>query len=189
MRMKKLIFYAVLPMCGYMGAIDISKFYLEHPGWYQRHAQIAERSNVSMAEALSIIEIESGFHPNASGGWFWGFFNKPKSSAKGYAQALDGAWSDYLQARGHRLSSRYDYMSSVEFVHWYIDKYANKFREHNPIEHYLLYYNGPGNYAKGHLSNHKKAEQVAKLALSFDQALKGCEANIQWQYAWSKFKF
>ena len=188
--MQKLFAIMALILAGECQAKDVCAFYKNHPGWFMVHENLSKNSSVSMGEALAIIEIESGFDPYANeGGVLWRWFNPPKSSAKGYAQVLDGAWGDFLKEKGHMFSNRYSFMDSISFIHWYIDKYKNKFKESSPYEHYLLYYNGPGNYAKGKVENQKKAGWVDKIAYDNDQALKACAGELRWQYKWSKRKF
>ena len=44
----------------------------------------------------------------------------PRSSAYGYAQALEGTWDDYRKDTGRRGADRDDFADSSDFIGWYM---------------------------------------------------------------------
>ena len=73
------------------------------------------------------------------------------SSAYGYAQATDEAWSDYKKSTGRRFVKRSDFGDAIDFIGWYNHR-SNKrlgLRKNDTYNLYLAYYNGHTGYAKG----------------------------------------
>ena len=71
---------------------------------------------------MAIIKQESSFIADArpERRKLLGFIPwKRVTSARGYAQAVDGTWEMYLNDRGGWFVSRNDFEDSVDFVGWY----------------------------------------------------------------------
>ena len=103
---------------------------------------------------MAFIKQESGFVSDAKPERrkLLGFIPwKRKSSAKGYAQAIDGTWQLYLKERGRWFKQRNDFDDAVDFIGWY------NFKSHkelgieatNARALYLAYHEGRGGYKKG----------------------------------------
>ncbi len=76
---------------------------------------------------------------------------KRKSSAYGYAQAIDGTWDIYKKQAKKPLASRTSFKDSVDFIGWY-NKKSNKLLgipKDNARLLYLAYHEGRGGYKKG----------------------------------------
>ena len=75
----------------------------------------------------------------------------PRSSAYGYAQALDGTWDDYRQATGRRGADRDDFADASDFIGWYMNEAApgERLAPHDAYNQYLAYPEGKAGYARG----------------------------------------
>ena len=76
---------------------------------------------------------------------------KIKSSAYGYAQAIDGTWDIYKKQAKKPFASRTSFKDSVDFIGWY-NKKSNKLLgipKDNARLLYLAYHEGRGGYKKG----------------------------------------
>ena len=76
---------------------------------------------------------------------------KRKSSAYGYAQAIDGTWDIYKKQAKKPFASRTSFKDSVDFIGWY-NKKSNKLLgipKDNARLLYLAYHEGRGGYKKG----------------------------------------
>ena len=102
------------------------------------------------------------------------------SSAYGFAQATDEAWSDYVRETRKRSSDRDDFADAIDFVGWYL----NRSHRHLAIARedarnlYLTYYAGMGGYRRGTWRNNAwlkdAAARVAKRASRYERQLEGC---------------
>ena len=88
------------------------------------------------------------------------------SSAYGYAQATDEAWTDYKKATGRRFVKRTNFGDALDFIGWYNDR-SNKrlrLRKNDTYNLYLAYYNGHSGYAKGAWKKSSTIKGYAKKA-------------------------
>ena len=105
-------------------ADNICRIFDEYPGWYDDARKSQERWQTPIPVQVAIIRQESGFRENVKPprDWFLGIIPLPRrSSAYGYAQAQDPAWSDYRDSTGRRFASRSDLVDGLFFVGWYTD--------------------------------------------------------------------
>ena len=114
-----------------------------------------------------------------------GWFSRevPRSSAYGYAQALDGTWDDYRKATGRRGADRDDFADSSDFIGWYMHSAnrVNGVAMHDAYNQYLAYHEGKAGFARG--SYHAKswlphvARDVEAWAVVYDRQLRACPAR------------
>ena len=109
---------------------------------------------------MAILHQESKFIPNAKtprkyflGIVPWG----RQSSAYGYAQALDGTWSDYKKSSGRRFASRSNIHDATDFMGWYMQESRRRLgiKMSDAKKQYLAYHEGHGGFERG--SYRKKA--------------------------------
>ena len=109
---------------------------------------------------------ESSYVSNARpprGRLLWVIPWKRSSTAYGFAQATDDAWSDYLRDTGNRFADRDDFADAVDFVGWYL----NRSHRHLNIAAddarrlYLSYYAGLGGYRRGTWRNNDWLKDAA----------------------------
>ena len=75
----------------------------------------------------------------------------PRSSAYGYAQALEGTWDDYRRSTGRRGADRDDFADSSDFIGWYMHgaNRVNGVAMHDAYNQYLAYHEGKAGFARG----------------------------------------
>ena len=133
---------------------DVCKIFKERYSWYKAAKKTEKRWKVPVYVSMAIIKQESSFIADArpERSKLLGFIPwKRITSAKGYAQAVDGTWEMYLKERGGLFVSRYDFEDSVDFVGWY--NYKTHEQLGIPLTNarhlYLAYHEGRSGYKKG----------------------------------------
>ena len=164
---------------------NICAVFREKSGWYDDAMDSSEKWGASVPVMMAIIRQESSFIDDAKPPRrkIWGFIPwKRLSSAKGYAQAIDGTWDNYENAEGGFFSSRYDFEDAIDFVGWYMKTEGLK-RAKVPLNdaynQYLVYHEGSYGYKRGSYKNKKQvkgaAKWVAKRASMYRGQLAKCE--------------
>ena len=145
-------------------------FYIlkENKGWYKDAKNARKRWGLPVHVGFAFVHRESTFVADA----------KPPrkrvlgvplgrtSSAYGYAQATDEAWTDYKKATGRRFVKRTNFGDALDFIGWYNDR-SNKrlrLRKNDTYNLYLAYYNGHSGYAKGAWKKSSTIKGYAKKA-------------------------
>ena len=163
---------AVIAIFGFLGAcsggekppstvVDACRMQSERPQWFQAMKRTEAKWGVPVSVQLATIARESSFRHDAQptkrigSGWF--SREVPRSSAYGYAQALEGTWDDYRAATGQRGADRDDFADSSDFIGWYMNGAArvNGVPLHDTYNQYFAYHEGKAGYARG--SYRKKA--------------------------------
>ena len=164
-------------------AADICDVFDEKRGWY-RQARKAERAwNISIPIMMAVAYKESSFRHNARperkkilGVIPW----RRPSSAYGFAQATDEAWSDYQRATGRKLARRTRFSDAIDFVGWYLDRsHRNLGIPRNDARKlYLSYHEGLTGYRRGSYRGNEwllgAANRVSAKAQSYSGQLATC---------------
>ena len=137
---------------------DVCKIFKEKRSWYKASKRTEDRWNIPISVTMAIIKQESSFVAAAKPPRtkLLGFIPwKRASSAKGYAQAIDGTWEIYLKERGNWFKSRNDFDDAVDFIGWYNSKSIKQLKidKNNARALYLAYHEGRGGYKKGSYRN------------------------------------
>ena len=114
-----------------------------------------------------------------------GWFSRevPRSSAYGYAQALEGTWDDYRRATGRRGADRDDFADSSDFIGWYMHgaNRVNGVAMHDAYNQYLAYHEGKAGFARGSYRAKSWLPEVARdveaWAVVYDRQLRACPAR------------
>lgn len=133
---------------------DVCAIFDEKDDWYRaaRAAEVRWQSPVPVL--MAFMHQESGFVHDAKPPrrkllWFipW---TRP-SSAYGYAQATNEAWSDYVDATGGLFADRDDFADAVDFIGWYNSVSVQQLglAPDDVYALYLAYHEGRGGYARG----------------------------------------
>ena len=142
---------------------DLCAIFKEKPGWYREAKDAELRWKVPVSVMMAVMNKESSYIANARpprrmllGIIPW----KRESTAYGFAQATDEAWSDYLRETGDRFRSRDNFGDAVDFVGWYLNR---SHRHLNiPVNDaralYLTYYAGMGGYSRGNVAEQRLAQ-------------------------------
>ena len=133
---------------------DICDIFEEKRSWYKAAKKTEQRWNIPISVTMAIIKQESSFisYAKPSRKKLLGFIPwKRQSSAKGYAQAIDGTWDMYLKERGSWFRSRSDFDDAIDFIGWYNSKSVKqlKIKKTNARDLYLAYHEGRAGYKKG----------------------------------------
>ncbi|MEJ1990119.1 MAG: lytic transglycosylase [Maritimibacter sp.] len=103
-----------------------------------------------------------------------------QSSAYGYAQALDGTWDDYKDARGGWLAKRDNIYHATDFIGWYMAHSSEKLGipRSDVRNQYLAYHEGWSGYRRG-THNRKSwllriAGEIEARAILYETQLRSC---------------
>ncbi|MFZ9035681.1 MAG: hypothetical protein ACO2ZM_06145 [Francisellaceae bacterium] len=156
----------------------------QYPDWYYDSLASYKKWGVPISVQFAIIRKESSFIADAKPPMQYalGFIpvGRP-TSAYGYAQAVDGTWSDYQKETGNGWASRSNFADAVDFIGWYgnmANRMAGVSRD-NAYALYLAYYGGVGSYINR--SYHADAtvrgyaNQTQKWAYTYARQLKNCQ--------------
>ena len=162
---------------------DLCKVFKERPRWYRDSVAAEKRWRIPTPVMMAVVNKESSFVAKARpprGRLLWVIPGKRSSSAYGFAQATDEAWSDYLRETRNRFADRDDFGDAIDFVGWYL----NRSHRHLNIAAddartlYLTYYAGMGGYQRGTWRNNEwlkdAAARVAARAGRYERQLAGC---------------
>lgn len=163
---------------------DACRMQTERPQWFKAMRRTEAKWGVPVSVQLATIQRESSFvhdaRPTKRIGS--GIFSRevPRSSAYGYAQALDGTWDDYRRSTGRRRANRDDFADSSDFIGWYMNgaTRVNGMALHDAYNQYLAYHEGKAGYARGTWRGKSwlpaVARDVQNWAAIYDQQLRAC---------------
>lgn len=172
---------------------NVCEIFREHPVWYDYAKQSRERWGTPIATQMAFVYYESSFrsHARPPRTTLLGFipWSRP-TSAYGYAQALDPAWGEYLEAVGDGpFVVRTHMRHALDFIGWY----NHVTRQHvgiplsNPRHLYLAYHEGRTGYrqrsyeSKPNIS--RLAGRVEARAWRYHHQLQSCEPEFQcWRF-------
>ena len=166
---------------------NICKIFEEKSSWYRAAKKTEKRWKVPIPITMSFIKQESSFIASAKPprSKLFGFIPwKRPTSAKGYAQVLDGTWAMYLKERGGWFRERNDFEDAVDFIGWYNYKIHKEMgvslKDARTL--YLIYHEGKSGYKKG---NYRKkpwllsvADKVQRQADRYNAQYQGCKKKL-----------
>ena len=132
---------------------DLCGLFAEKPEWRAAAERARERWGVDVSISMAILHQESRFRAKARPGWRKAFGVipiGPASSAYGYGQVQDAAWSDYRERTNNRHARRDDFADVIDFVGFYADLLSrtNGIAKTDAFHLYLGYHEGPTGYAR-----------------------------------------
>ena len=164
-------------------AENLCEIFKERTSWYRAAKTAQRRWKIPASVMMAVMYKESSYVADARPprrrllGIVPG---KRPSSAYGFAQATDAAWSDYLRDTGNRFADRDDFADAIDFVGWYL----NRSHRHLNIPRgdarslYLSYYAGLGGYRRGTWRNNAwlkdAATRVDKRSRRYQRQLDRC---------------
>ena len=189
-RLALFVSMTILSACGHekppSTTVDACRMQSERPQWFAAMRRTEAKWGVPVSVQLATIARESSFVANAQptkriGS---GIFSRevPRSSAYGYAQALDGTWDDYRADTGRRGADRDDFADSSDFIGWYMSnaQRVNGVPVHDAYNQYLVYHEGKAGYARGSYRGKDwlppVARDVQNWAARYDAQLAACPA-------------
>ena len=187
-RLALFTFMVFLSACGHdrppSSTVDACRMQSERPQWFAAMRKTEAKWGVPVSVQLATIARESSFvadaQPTKRVGI--GFFSRevPRSSAYGYAQALEGTWDDYRADTGRRGADRDDFADSSDFIGWYMNsaQRVNGVPVHDAYNQYLVYHEGKAGYARGTYRSKAWLPDVARdvqvWAARYDAQLAAC---------------
>lgn len=162
---------------------DLCKIFKERPHWYRAAVAAEKRWKMPTPVMMAVMHKESSYVSNARpprdrllGIVPW----RRSSSAYGFAQATDEAWSDYLRETRNRFADRDDFADAIDFVGWYLHR-SHRHLNIAPDDAralYLTYYAGMGGYRRGTWRNNDwlkdAAVRVGKRSARYRHQLERC---------------
>lgn len=103
-----------------------------------------------------------------------------RSSAFGYAQALDGTWDEYRDDQGRRFARRDKFDDAVDFIGWYMSESNRRLgiSKTDARNQYLAYHEGRTGYARGSFRSKgwliRVADNVGSRAELYRSQLASC---------------
>ncbi len=152
-------------------------------GWMRDMERTERKWGVPVAVQMSTIYHESKFVADARTPMTYALGIIPmgrRSSAYGFAQAIDGTWDWYQDSTGNRRAKRDRFSDASDFIGWYMDRTqkTNGVPKWDARNQYLAYHEGHTGYARGTWHNKawllRTADSVASRAAMYDQQLQGC---------------
>ncbi len=160
---------------------DVCEIFDQKHRWY-KHAKKSEKKwGTPIHVQMAILHQESAFTYDAKPGRkkLLGFIPwKRKSSAYGYAQALNETWKEYKKSTKNRGADRDSFKDSIDFVGWYTSttQRMTKVSKWDAYNQYLAYHEGRGGYLKG---SHKQKPWLLKVARKVDNNAKQYAAQLK----------
>ena len=186
-----LLFLILITACATSGppsnTVDVCKIFKEKRSWYKAAKKTEDRWNIPVSVTMAIIKQESSFISAAKPPRtkILGFIPwKRQSSAKGYAQVIDGTWEMYLKERGRWFKSRSDFDDAVDFTGWYNSKSLKQLNieKTNARALYLAYHEGRGGYKKGSYRNKPwllgVADKVQRQSALYNSQYQKCKKKL-----------
>lgn len=165
--------------------VDACRMKTERPHWFQAMRETEAKWGVPVSVQLATIARESSFVADARPMRTERrmiFFTRevPRSSAYGYAQAIDGTWDWYLRETGRRRADRTDFADASDFIGWYMSSNSrmNGVSTRDAYNQYLAYHEGKAGYARGSYRGKAWLPPVARdvqtWAVRYEQQLASC---------------
>ncbi len=164
--------------------MDACRMKSERPHWFRAMERTERKYGVPVSVQMATIARESSFRHDARPMKRVGssIFARevPRSSAYGYAQALDGTWDWYKSETGRARASRSDFSDSSDFIGWYMTQNArtNGVSQRDAYRQYLAYHDGIAGYARGTYTKKSWLPAVARdvqaWATRYEGQLQGC---------------
>ena len=155
----------------------------QKPSYLKAFKRAEQRWGVPIHVQMATIYHESSFNRKARTSMRFVFGVIPvgrRSSAFGYAQALDGTWKEYKSEAGRRFARRDNIGDAADFMGWYMN--ATRKRAgvslNDARNQYLAYHEGHTGYLRG--SHRSKpwlldvASQVQARSNLYQRQLRSC---------------
>lgn len=167
---------------------NLCQIFSQHPRWYD-HALASERRwGTPIAVQMAFVQQESSFRARArpDRNRVLGVIpGRRPSSARGFAQAQDPAWSDYQRATGNRRARRSNMADALDFIGWYNDVSHRRLgiAKNDAYRLYLAYHEGHTGYQRGGWRNNSQLQAIAsrvdQRAMRYQRQLAGCEDQFR----------
>ena len=174
---------------------NLCNIFREYPKWYEAALDMEDEWGTPMQVAMAFVKQESSFRHDARPPkkYVLGFIPWGRvSSAYGYAQAQDPAWSDYQKATGNG-GSRTNFADSLMFIGWYTHESQRQLgiSKWDAYNQYLAYHDGRGGYRRGTYKSKpnllRVSRRVEQQAKDYGWQLKQCRQELEDNRSWWPF--
>ena len=174
---------------------DLCAIFDQHPAWYDAARSSHDKWGTPPPILMAFVKQESAFRHDAKPPRKWFYFIPlgRRSSAEGYAQAVDVTWQEYEDEVGGFFKSRSDIEDALDFIGWYNHK-SNRhlgISKRDPQRMYLAYHEGRGGFSRGSYESKPEvvriARRVDRQAREYDAQLRQCEDRYKcrhWYQVW-----
>ena len=175
---------------------DVCMVYQKNYDWYRAAYHAQKKHHIDANIIMAVMAQESNYTYNARPGKNYVFNFIPwgyKTSAKGYAQIIDGAWDDYKKENNKWFSSRHSFDDASDYIGWYLNKAVKKLHiKRNDSYHlYLAYHQGLYGYKRHEEKHNQKLDLIAKKVqrntYRYQKEFKQCQNSLwlkHWLYVW-----
>lgn len=171
---------------------DLCAIFQQKPDWFASSRASFTTWGVPEAVQMSLMYQESGFRARARPRRkiLWIFPGPRRSSAYGYAQALDSTWQEFRDNTGRPRAWRNRFDDVAHFVGWYggeIHRLTGIAKD-DAYRLYLAYHEGPAGFARG--SHNEKpwllrtARKVEARAKKYQRQYTGCQNSLRNRWRW-----
>lgn len=174
---------------------NICSIFRQYDDWYEDAVDMEDEWGTPIHIAMAFVKQESSYVHDAVPPrdyvlWVipWGRV----SSAYGYAQAQDPAWSDYQKATRNG-GSRTDFGDAMQFIGWYTSETQKQLgiSKWDAYNQYLAYHEGRGGFKRGTYKSKPKVMQVARKverqAQTYGGQLRSCREELEDNRSWWPF--
>ena len=174
---------------------NLCSVFEQYPDWYDYARASESEWGTPVPVQMAFVHRESSYrsHARPPRKWLWFIPWGRQTSAKGYAQALDGTWDEYEDERGGLFRSRSDMEDALDFIGWYNRKSHRQLglAYTDAYSLYLAYHEGRGGYRSGKWKNKQgvkaAARKVARTAKRYTSQLAKCQSRFRcdsWYQIW-----
>ncbi|MDD1782979.1 hypothetical protein LRP49_17575 [Enterovibrio sp. ZSDZ35] len=174
---------------------NICSIFREYDDWYEDAVDMEDDWGTPIHIAMAFVKQESSYIHDAlpPRDYVLGFIPWGRvSSAYGYAQAQDPAWSDYQKATNNG-GSRTDFGDALQFIGWYTSETQRQLgiSKWDAYNQYLAYHEGRGGFKRGSYKAKPKVMQVARKvdrqAKTYGGQLRSCRKELEDNRSWWPF--
>ena len=174
---------------------NICKIYSQYPKWYWASQDAYKKWGISPPVQMAVIYQESRFNAHAKpprGKILWVIPGKRPTTAKGYTQATNGTWQNYIKNTHNTHASRTNFSDATDFIGWYSAQAHRRLgiSPNDTYALYLAYHEGIGGYAKKtYRKKHwltEVAKKVQRKASVYQKQLKSCQSSLPKRHWWNR---
>ena len=175
---------------------DVCTVFNKNYDWYRAAYHAQKKHNIDANIIMAVMAQESNYIYNARPSKHYVFNFIPwgyKTSARGYAQIIDGAWDDYKKENNKWFPSRHSFNDASDYIGWYLNKASNnlKIKRNDSYHLYLAYHQGLSGYKRHEEKHNQKLDLIAKKVqrntFRYQKEFKQCQNTLwlkHWLYVW-----
>lgn len=171
---------------------NLCSIFRQYPDWYEDAVDMQQKWGTPINVVMAMMKQESSYRHDAlpPKDYVLGFIPWGRvSSAYGYAQAQDPAWSDFQKQTGHG-GSRSSFDDAIQFMGWYTNATQHQLgiSKWDAYGQYLAYHDGRGGYKRGTYRRKpwlmKVARKVEQQSKTYGWQLKQCRKELDDNKSW-----